>query len=44
MKVTTIKIKYLGKIMSFYRVLDNSGEVLKICETKEEAANFVNGL
>lgn len=41
MQVEKFKMKFLGKMMVFFRVLDTQGEVLKICETPEEAQEWI---
>lgn len=41
MKVTTMKIKFLGKTSTLYRVLDEAGEVLQVLESKEEAEAWI---
>jgi hypothetical protein len=42
MKVSAIKIKLFGKTATMYRVLDTKGEVLQVCETKDEAESWIN--
>lgn len=41
MKVTAIKIKLFGKTETLFRVLDASGEVLQVLETREEAEAWI---
>ena len=41
MQVEKFKMKFLGKMLTFFRVLDADGEVLQICETPEEAQNWI---
>jgi hypothetical protein len=42
MTISKMKIKFLGKTGTLYRVLDRSGEVLQVFETQKEAEDFVN--
>lgn len=41
MKVTSMKIKLFGKVATMFRVLDAQGEVIQVCETKEEAEAWI---
>jgi hypothetical protein len=41
MKITQIKIKFLGKTGVLFRVLDAEGNVLQVCESHDEAAAWV---
>lgn len=41
MKVQAMKIKLFGKVDTLYRVLSVAGEVLQVCETKEEAEAWI---
>ena len=41
MQTEKFKMKFLGKMLTFYRVLDADGEVLQICETPEEAYKWM---
>lgn len=41
MKVDKLKLKFLGKTLTFYRVLDVAGEVVKVCETEQEAKEWM---
>lgn len=41
MTINTIKIKLFGKVAPLYRVLDASGEVLQVLETKQEAEDWI---
>jgi hypothetical protein len=42
MTISTIRIKFLGKTATLFRVLDAAGEVLQVCETKAQAEAFIN--
>ena len=42
MTISKMKIKFLGKVGTLYRVLDEAGEVLQVFETQQEAEEFVN--
>lgn len=41
MQVEKFKMKFLGKMLTFFRVLDADGEVLQICETPDEAQAWI---
>lgn len=41
MKVTTFKMKFLGKMVTLFRVLDKKGEVLQVLETEAEAKAWI---
>lgn len=41
MKINPIKIKFLGKTNTLFRVLNAKGEVLQVLETKEEAEAWI---
>lgn len=41
MKIHAMKIKFLGKIGTIYRVLDDKGQVLQVLETKEQAEAWI---
>ena len=41
MTIHTMKIKLFGKVGTMYRVLDQSGEVLQVLETKQEAEDWI---
>ena len=42
MTINKMKIKLFGKVCTLYRVLDQSGEVLYVAETAEEAQEWIN--
>jgi len=42
MTITKMTIKFLGQKCTVYRVLDKNGEVIRICESLEEAKAFVS--
>lgn len=41
MTINTFNMKFLGKKITMFRVLDNNGEVLQVLETKEEAQAWI---
>lgn len=41
MKVTTFKMKYFGKMVTLFRVLDAKGEVIQVAETEQEAQAWI---
>jgi hypothetical protein len=41
MTINTFNMKFLGKKITMFRVLDNNGEVLQVLETKEEAEAWI---
>lgn len=41
MTINAMKFKFLGKTSTLFRVLDASGEVLQVLETKEEAEAWI---
>lgn len=41
MKIASTKIKLFGKVAVLFQVVDNSGEVLQVLETKEEAEAWI---
>ena len=41
MKVQAMKVKLFGMFDVLYRVLNDAGEVLQVCETKEEAEAWI---
>ena len=41
MTISPIRIKFLGKTATLFRVLDATGEVLRVYETKAEAEAFL---
>lgn len=42
MTISPLKIKFLGKTQTIYRVLDQAGEVLFIGETAKECKNWID--
>ena len=41
MRVNKFSIKFLGKKVTVYRVLNASGHVLQVCETQESAEQWI---
>lgn len=41
MKIASTKIKLFGKVAVLFQVVDNTGEVLQVLETKEEAEAWI---
>jgi len=42
MKVHQCKIKLFGKIGVLFQVIDANGAVVQVCNTKEEADQYIN--